>query len=141
LANRDDVLQEVFVRVREAIGSYQSGRGRFRDWLRGVAHNTACEVQRKRGREWPALPEQHERPTDPDDPLDALIRAEIVGRALRVMQQDFEPTTWQAFQLFVCEGMTATEVGARLGISQVSVRVAKHRVLQRLRVEFGVLLD
>jgi RNA polymerase sigma factor (sigma-70 family) len=115
--NQEDVLQEVFVRVRGSIGNYQSALGGFRAWLRGIARMTYWELRRKRGKEWPAPPDQFDRRIAPGDPQDALDRTAIVARALRVMQNEFKPITWQAFWQFVCEGMSAAEVSARLGIS------------------------
>jgi RNA polymerase sigma-70 factor (ECF subfamily) len=79
------------------------------------------------------------------DPAAAFEEAEyrdfLVARALRLMQADFQPTTWKAcWEHGVC-GRPAHEVAAELGISESSVYVAKCRVLRRLRVELDGLLD
>jgi RNA polymerase sigma-70 factor (ECF subfamily) len=67
--------------------------------------------------------------------------AELSQRALLLIQTDFEPTTWQAFWGIVVDGLTAAEVGTRMGISQAAAFKAKSRVLHRLRQELDGLLD
>ena len=61
----------------------------------------------------------------------------LFGRAVSLIRDEFEPRTWQAFWLTAVEGRTPTEVSAELGMSPGAVRVAKSRVLQRLREELG----
>ncbi len=57
------------------------------------------------------------------------------------MRTDFLPATWQAFWECVVNGRPAAEVGAELGLSAGAVRVAKCRVLARLRQELDGLLE
>jgi RNA polymerase sigma-70 factor, ECF subfamily len=68
-------------------------------------------------------------------------RRYLVRRALKLMQENFEPTTWKACWEFVAENRAAAEVAAELGITLNAVYLAKSRVLRRLRAEFQDLLD
>jgi RNA polymerase sigma-70 factor (ECF subfamily) len=68
-------------------------------------------------------------------------RSFLVNRALELMRSEFRDETWQACWQHVVEGRTAAEVGSALGISANAVRVAKCRVLRRLREELDGLLD
>jgi RNA polymerase sigma-70 factor, ECF subfamily len=63
----------------------------------------------------------------------------LFHQALALIQDHFEETTWRAFWGVVIEGRSAQEVGSDLSISAGAVRVAKCRVLQRLRQELGDL--
>ena len=65
----------------------------------------------------------------------------LVGRAIELMQAEFEPPTWKAFWESVARGRPAREVAGELGISVNAVYVAKSRVLGRLRRELDGLLD
>ena len=67
-------------------------------------------------------------------------RQQLVGRALELMQSEFQPTTWRAC-LEVVSGRPAAEVAAELGITVDAVYAAKSRVLRRLRKELEGLLD
>ena len=62
-----------------------------------------------------------------------------VLRVLEAVRGEFEGRTWQAFLRTAVEGRPPKEVGPELGMSQGAVRVAKSRVLRRLREELGAL--
>ena len=53
------------------------------------------------------------------------------------MRSEFEERTWQAFWLTAVENRAAVEVALELRMSPGAVRVAKSRVLRRLREELG----
>ena len=57
----------------------------------------------------------------------------MMRRLLEMLQEEFEPKTWQAFQKFALEGVPAADVAKELGISTNAVFIAKSRVLARLR--------
>ena len=57
------------------------------------------------------------------------------------MQTEFEPTTWKACWECVVNSRPATEVAAELGLSPGAVRVAKFRVLHRLRQDLDGMMD
>ena len=54
-----------------------------------------------------------------------------------MIRNEFEPRTWQAFWLTAVEGRAPKDVADELGMSGGAVRVAKSRVLHRLRAELG----
>jgi RNA polymerase sigma-70 factor (ECF subfamily) len=65
----------------------------------------------------------------------------LFARALDRIRAEFEERTWSAFWRMAVEGRTAKDVGADLAMSPGAVRVAKSRVLRRLRQELGDLLE
>jgi RNA polymerase sigma-70 factor (ECF subfamily) len=79
------------------------------------------------------------------DPLQSLIETDyqqyVVQRALQLMQNEFQPATWQAFLECTAHGRPPAEVAAELRPSVASVYAAKSRVLRRLRAEMKGLLD
>ena len=64
----------------------------------------------------------------------------LFRRALELVQRDFEERTWQAFWKVVVDGMSPKDAGEELDMKPGTVRVAKSRVLARLRQEFGDLM-
>jgi RNA polymerase sigma-70 factor (ECF subfamily) len=60
--------------------------------------------------------------------------------ALEQIREQVHPQTWQAFWKVVVEGKTPEEVGEELAMRPGTVRVAKSRVLSRLRSELGEFL-
>jgi RNA polymerase sigma-70 factor (ECF subfamily) len=152
-ADSADVFQEVFRSVVAHVGRFRKERAgdTFRGWLRRITQNKLRDHHRKRGREargvggssaqerLAQLPEP-EPASDDLTPNDAGER-ELFARALEQIRGEFEPRTWAAFWQTAVEGRAAADVGDELAMSPGAVRVAKSRVLHRLREELGELME
>jgi RNA polymerase sigma-70 factor (ECF subfamily) len=146
-----DVLQEVFQAVATHIGGFHRERAgdTFRGWLRTITQNKVRDHFRRLRREpegaggteaqlrFAQLPES--RPSGEDDSGEAESGAEhrLFGLVLDQIRSEFEDRTWQAFWMTAVESRSAGEVADALGMSPGGVRVAKSRVLRRLREELG----
>jgi RNA polymerase sigma-70 factor (ECF subfamily) len=144
-----DVLQEVFQSVATHIASFRKDRegDTFRGWLRTITQHKVLDhygmVRREpeaaggtdaqvRFAKIPAL----ELPSD-DDSGDHRAERALVSRTLALIRSEFEDRTWRAFWLTAVEDRLLADVAADLGMSTGAVRVAKSRVLRRLREELG----
>jgi RNA polymerase sigma-70 factor, ECF subfamily len=160
-----DVFQEVFQSVATHIGGFRNDRDSdtFRGWLRTITRSKVFDHFRKQGHEpravggseaqqrlsrYPApAPEgiASETGPGPGDELpatdDAAAEGWLFRRGLDLIRAEFEPRTWQAFWQTAVEGRSAADVGNDLAMSPGAVRVAKSRVLQRLRAELGDLSE
>jgi RNA polymerase sigma-70 factor, ECF subfamily len=144
-----DLAQEVLIVVFREVPRFARQReGSFRAWLRRVTVNRIRNYRRKRHRR-PAVgldPADSflERLSDPNDDLacewDRDHDKHVVQELLAIVQPDFNPTTWEAFQRFGVDGVPAGRVAEELGLSDNAVILAKSRVLKRLREEAGDLL-
>ena len=70
--------------------------------------------------------------------------AEVKGlyqRALDLIKGEFEERTWRAFWRVTVDDQPTDLVAAELGMAAVAVRIAKSRVLGRLREEVGDLVS
>lgn len=146
-----DVLQDVFASVSKDLDRFRKERptDTFRGWLFTIARNHATDRLRRRRREPPAaggteafvrLNEAPDRRGSPASEGDAALDAAFDGvlrRALDSIRGEFAETTWRAFWGVVVGGRSAADVGADLGMRPGTVRVAKSRVLLRLRRELG----
>lgn len=139
-----DLVQEVFSILAVELPSFRcDSKQRFRGWLWTVTRNKWRSRQRRL-----AVRPQEVGDADlaavADDNSDGLEETEyrkyLVGRALQIMQGEFEPTTWKACWLYVVEGRSSADVAAELGLSVNAVHLAKSRVLRRLRQELEGLL-
>jgi RNA polymerase sigma-70 factor (ECF subfamily) len=141
-----DLVQDVFLVLVQKLPEFSYDRHKsFRGWLRTVMLNKWRDHQRRRT----AVP-GHQNETflselvGPDDAADfeeTEYRKHLVSRALRLMQAEFQPTTWKACWEHVVSGRPAAEIAAELGLSVDSVYAAKYKVLRRLRQELQGLLD
>jgi RNA polymerase sigma-70 factor, ECF subfamily len=143
-ADADDLVQEVFVLLREKLPEFVYDRaGSFRGWLRAVTMNLWRNQRRQAARRPVALPAGVE-PTLPDavaEFWEEEFGRELVARAAAIMRKDFKDNTWKAFLGVVVYGKSYADVATELGMTKTAVGVARHRVLQRLREEVAGMLD
>ena len=144
-----DVYQDVLRTVSQSIGRFRHDRpsDTFRGWLRRITQTRIVDHFRRRQREPQAAggtETQMWLQEFPDDPDAAAtwgeeIFGQVLSDALSTIRTEFHPRTWQAFWSVAVQGRVPADVGAELGMRPGTVRVAKSRVLQRLRRELGDL--
>jgi RNA polymerase sigma-70 factor, ECF subfamily len=141
-----DLIQDVFTVLLEKLPTfhYEAGKS-FRAWLRTITYNKWRDFQRRRAadplRQGSEALADVPAPDAPDPFWEQEYRQHIVGRALELMRQEFQPATWKACWECVVAGRPAGEVAAELGMSVEAVYTAKSRVLRRLRQELQGLLQ
>ncbi len=145
-----DVLQEVFRAVASHIDGFRKKeRGdTFRGWLRTILRSKVLDHFRRRQREPDGIggTDAQRRFAQRPGPVEAEEAAgednaerALLHRALELIRGEFEERTWRAFWRTMVEGRSPREVGEELGMSPGAVRVAKSRVLHRLRDTLGDL--
>jgi RNA polymerase sigma-70 factor (ECF subfamily) len=137
-----DLVQDVLVVLVRKLPEFQYQADRsFRGWMRAVLMNKWRD-RRDRGKAVQLDTDlQPEASADEDDLDDREYRLYVIGRALRLMSSEFEPSTWQSCWETVVGGRSAAEVAAELGITVNAVYLGKSRVLARLRQDLEGLLD
>ena len=138
-----DVVQDVFRAVVCGIDSFKKERAgdTFRGWLRTVTRSKISDHFRRQ-RRTPLPGGSDLSPAAPADDADEEFDEETAERALffrglDVIRDQFEPHVWEAFWRVVVEDQSVADVAQALGMRPGTVRVAKCRVLQRLRQELG----
>ena len=149
-----DVMQEVFSSVSSHLDRFRKDRpaDTFRGWLATIARNKIRDHMRRRAIEPRAAggSEATQRMQQILDPAadhlapeiaDDLLMDDLLRTALESIRGEFHERTWQAFWGVVVEGRAAADVAADLDMKPGTVRVAKSRVLLRLRRELGDVPD
>lgn len=146
-ADADDVCQEVFQAVSAGVEQFRRNtpQDSFRAWLRGITRHKLLDLSRKHRRQPGAAGgtdafERLNQFADTDAPLVEDSSDQITSlyrRALDFVRGEFEERTWQAFWRVTMDGQTPALVAQELGVTPVAIRVAKSRVLSRLREELG----
>lgn len=143
-----DLMQDVFAAVAGHLGRFHKDRpgDTFRGWLATIARNKARDHFRRRAGEPAAAggtEAAHHLLQIPDEAIDeehpgadSLVDALLI-RALDQIRGEFQERTWQAFWRVVVEGRSPHDVADDLAMTPGAVRVAKSRVLMRLRRELG----
>ena len=148
-----DIFQEVFHAVATHLAGFRKERpaDTFRGWLRTITRNKVHDHFRRMGREpggaggteaqarFADLP----APTSGEDVAEDEDEVErgVFVQSLDLIRGEFEERTWQAFWRTAVDGRAPKDIADELGMSPGAVRVAKCRVLARLREELGDLLE
>ncbi len=148
----EDVTQEVLQAAATHMENFRRDKpgDSFRGWLRGITRNMVLQHFRRSGRnprgsggtsalvqlQEVADAANPEEDTDPVEELDGLRR-----RALELVRSEFEERTWRAFWMTVVEGRAPADIAADMGVTPTAIRMAKSRVLRRLKETFGDLIQ
>lgn len=148
-ADATDVVQEVVVEVADVVNEWQPGQGRG-SWRRFLRQVTRKHVVR-------LLREAERFPAAGSDTVSGALKG-AVGAATLSGTFDFElarnvyqtaaaivedrcsPETWEAFVRTTFEDEPISSVARGLGVRASQVRIARHRILQRLRAIVAELL-
>lgn len=132
-----DLVQDVFTILVRKLPTFEYDRDKsFRAWLKTVFTNQ--HRQRCRARQLITGVESWDDAPDPAvaDPAEVHeYRRYVTQRLLHLIEPEFSPTLWQAFQRYVLLGHDPTLVARELGIGPGTVYSIKSKVLQRLRQE------
>ena len=152
---QSDRIADVFAAVFRAVAvgiteiEEQLSLGSFRNWIRTITQKIVDET----------LNDGTAGPTDvaaaalageaPANALPELVAQQgsaaedvlLMRQALDLVRSEFDAVTFDAFAKSTLERQPVATVASNLCIPPHKVRVARSRVLHRLREEFGPLLD
>lgn len=147
-----DVTQEIFVSIYKSLDRFRKtdAQHSFLKWVNAITRNRIADFYRAKektpqafgGSEGLKMVENRSSmKEDPDDEFEMdSLRRQLASRALALLKRDFKPNTWQAFYMTMVEGRTTREAADELKMSDAGVRVARMRVRNRLKEEFGDVL-
>jgi len=133
-ADAEDVVQDVFVGLPEALRRYEE-RGLFAAWLRGLTTRHALGIHR-RVRNRREVPHGAESLTVPARSAEPIGDAAHIERALGTLSDNLR----HVFVLRVIEGHSHAAIAAFLGISVGTSEVRLSRAIKALRSQLGDLI-
>jgi RNA polymerase sigma-70 factor (ECF subfamily) len=148
----EDLSQEILLSVVKHLPNFQhSGhRGAFRSWLRTIVCSRTADYWRAidkgtQARGGSGAVAVLQLVADPCSDLSRQWDEEhdgyVLDCLLDLVQEEFEPTTLQAFRRLALDGAAGAAVANELGMSVAAVYGAKSRVLARIRQEAEGLID
>ena len=151
-ADARELMQEFFIVVSRRIEHWELARerGSFRGWLRRVTRNLVINWMKHGQRRMIAFGGQDAQMLIADlaveDCPEAIefdneLRRSIFQRASELVRQEQNPKAWQAFWSTAIDGKSPAVVARELEMSFGAVRVAKCRVLARLKEVVVTLED
>jgi RNA polymerase sigma-70 factor (ECF subfamily) len=127
----EDVAAEAWLTAAGKIASFSGSADDFAAWLFGIARHLAANTRRRAGR----------RNTDPTPYAGDLVTTSLADHAGEVEDLDWirhtlsllSPKERDVVACVEVVGLSVAEAAEALGMKPVSVRVAHHRALRRLR--------
>lgn len=143
----EEVTQNVLAKMYSAIS-----RGKFeRDGKRKKLKHWVYAIAEKEIRTF--FTRFHNKPKSPGGSIHQEILANLgteedsedfesllVSQILDVIRSDFDPSTWNAFEMHHFQSIPTPEIAERMGIKQGTVRQKIYRVMQRLKQELEIAL-
>lgn len=140
----EDVTQQVLLKLLKRMGGFRYDPSRtFRGWLRTLV-NHACSdfeagsqsaLSASGDSRVLAILQNLEARADLCRQIEEQFDLELLEEAERRVRLRVAPSTWEAYRLTAVEGLSGTEVAARLKMKVANVFVAKSKVLKRIRDE------
>ena len=151
-SDADDIVQDVLTVVMRDVAKFEHNErpGAFRSWLRAILVNRVREFWRSRkyrpvATGTSSIDEKLNQLQDDTSEVSQMWNREhdqfVLKRLMKVVQSQFEPKTWQAFERQVLDGQKPEKVAGDTGLSMSGVYTAKYRVLNALRRESEGLID
>ncbi len=151
-----DIVQDVLRAVFTNLERFDTDRedGSFRGWLRTITNNKMIDRLRCESNQTQAIggSDAQQRLGQIQDVVNFLSGAGQAGssglssrgseeralhKVIKRVRGDFTDLTWQAFWGMMVDNRSSTELGTELQMSGAAVRLAKARVLRRLREELS----
>jgi RNA polymerase sigma-70 factor (ECF subfamily) len=140
----EEITQDVFFRVWEHAGSYQSERAKVTTWITSITRNRSIDVLRKRG----VRPEHHsvywadiplsERPVQDGAPEEAARQSyqrERVRTAMALLPEEQKDALYLAYFHGMSHRQIAEALDSPLGTVKTRIRLAMQKLRESLKDE------
>lgn len=137
----EDILQDCMASIVQGISQFERGvsSGSFRGWLRTIVNRRVADHLRSLSPETSYESDWFDKNMSADAGSESDLEGEqkaiqeLEARALVLLQKSTTEKTWQIFRMSVLENVPTAEVAKAFGVTPSAVRLARGRVLQRLR--------
>jgi RNA polymerase sigma factor (sigma-70 family) len=146
-SDADDVVQDVLLKLVAAIRKFQYDPARsFRAWLKTVTQHALSDFVASRRKDpgriaapIDLIADSIQARTELEQTLEEAYDAEVAELAMHRVKKRVKPSTWEAFELTVVQGLSGGAAAQKLEIPVAHVFVAKNRVQKMLQEEARIL--
>lgn len=128
----EDLTEEVFLRVLDAIERFQWREAPFSAWLFRIAHNAVISQRRKDGARGRSSPLSEALPVDSQGPEEMVENRLALNEIMRAAQTLPEAQR-QVIGLRFAAGLTVAETAMAMGKGEGNVKVIQHKAIAKLR--------
>lgn len=131
-AGTDDLLQQIFLSMHQARGSFVRG-ARVEPWAYAIARHTVIDMSRQNARRNHLARGECVLPADANFTPEASARTSELEQALRGRLHSVPEKLREAFLLVRVEGLSTAEAAQVLGSTALAVKLRAHRAAVMLR--------
>jgi RNA polymerase sigma-70 factor (ECF subfamily) len=132
----EDLAEEVFMRVLEAIDRFQWREAPFSAWLFRIAHNAVISQRRKENARGKSGPLTDMLPVDSAGP-DELVENRLALNEVMAAAQKLPDAQRQVIALRFGSGLSVAETALAMGKGEGNVKVIQHKAIAKLREMMG----
>jgi RNA polymerase sigma factor (sigma-70 family) len=149
LEQAEDIAQEAWLIILRKLPEFhwRKNPGEVRAWIAKIVHDKAVDYLRRKSRLPPSTPiefspeAQHLYQPEGNDVVGSDWRSEVVQTALDNLRAKIGELNFQIIHLHYWQGSTVPEIAAVVGLTADQVYARQKRVLQKLRMSLGRLLQ
>ena len=128
----EDLTEEVFLRVLDAIGRFQWREAPFSAWLFRIAHNAVISHRRKEGARGRSSPLTEALPVDSQGPEEMVANRLALNEVMKAADTLPEAQRRVIGYRFAA-GLTVAETARAMGKGEGNVKVIQHKAIAKLR--------
>lgn len=132
----EDLAEEVFMKVLEAIERFEWRQAPFSAWLFRIAHNAVVSQRRKDGARGRTAPLSEGLPVDSAGPEELVENRLALNEIMRAAERLPEAQR-QVIALRFAAGLSVAETARAMGKGEGNVKVIQHKAIAKLREMMG----
>lgn len=132
----EDLAEEVFIRVIEAIDRFEWRDAPFSAWLFRIAHNAVISQRRKDGARGRSTQLQEGLATESAGP-EELVETRLTLNAIMKAAEKLPEAQRQVIAFRFAAGLSVAETARAMGKGEGNVKVIQHKAIVKLREMMG----
>ncbi len=132
----EDLTEEVFMRVLEAIKRFEHRKAPFSAWLFRIAHNAVISQRRKETARGRSSQLNDGMPVDSAGPEELVERRVALNEVMQAAKT-LPDAQRQVISLRFAAGLTVAETARAMGKGEGNVKVIQHKAIVKLREMMG----
>jgi len=128
----EDLTEDVFMRVLEAIERFQHREAPFSAWLFRIAHNAVISQRRKEGARGRSSPLSEALPVDSQGP-EEMVENRLALNEIMKAAETLPEAQRRVISLRFAAGLTVAETARAMGKGEGNVKVIQHKAIAKLR--------
>ncbi len=132
----EDLTEEVFLRVLDAIERFQWREAPFSAWLFRIAHNAVISQRRKEGARGRSSPLVDALPVGSQGP-EEMVENRLALNEIMKAAETLPEAQRRVIGLRFAAGLTVAETARSMGKGEGNVKVIQHKAIAKLREIFG----